>query len=414
MATQAVPRKSDQKSDQKPNQKSDQKPNQKSDQKTTQKPNQKPSQKTNQTTESTDTSRELKTLNKAIKVKKSTPETTQLEIFIAGLGVQEKAEIYLYNQKAYININLILPVLSVSSEWFVKNAENRLHYIIVGGKIFVNKYGLTKLLGQSKEAVAFDLQDYIYEVITKLETDGTVSTSDVKSRNKLSKTLAELNIYKASDVHNQIVIKEITDELEVLRSDYGMLEAEYNKLHNEQKKITSDYEESKNLVDKLKQVNECIVLKCKVKNPAEMLQKIYDKYKVETDVNTNIDDIELPSGELTSPKSSKKPKKAATKKDSSGKKEYYIMQSVYPTTDDNYIWRIIDVLPQDDLKNYEDYRQFSDAVRMGEPCGYYNELWHSDICLTEAQTNLLAILLYRLGAMNESLLHDIINSVIKF
>ena len=178
---------------------------------------------------------------KAIKVTDSTPETSQLETFINNLGIDKKAELYLYNNQAFINVDIIMQILSVDPKWFIKNSESPTHYITIKKQIYVNKYGLTKILAQSKEAVAFQLQDYIYEVIYKLETNKFVHQDDIESRAMLAKTLAELDIYKTVEDNNKLMLSESEHELKQLETDYAILQQDNNKLLERYEKLLDDF-----------------------------------------------------------------------------------------------------------------------------------------------------------------------------
>lgn len=162
-----------------------------------------------------------------IKITKSSDQTAQLETFVNNLGVKQKVEIYKKGTQYYINVDLILPVLSVGLQWFLDNAESTIHYIVVKKRVYVNKYGLTKLLAQSKEKVAFQLQDYIYEVIYKLEKNKTVSTSDIESRKQLALTMAELDVYRATEDRNLLLIETKDYEIKTLSSDIAVLEGDF-------------------------------------------------------------------------------------------------------------------------------------------------------------------------------------------
>src|SRR5690606_35652032 len=111
-------------------------------------------------------------MSKLIRITKSTPETKQLETFIKNLGCPEKPELFMHNNLVYVNADIIFAVLSVKLDWFIKNSEEHVYYKKSKTKYYVNKYGLIQILGRSKEAVVFKLIDYIFEVITKLETNG--------------------------------------------------------------------------------------------------------------------------------------------------------------------------------------------------------------------------------------------------
>lgn len=175
------------------------------------------------------------------KITKSIPESASLETFVTTLGVTAKAELYLCNSNAYLNIDIILPVLSVPLQWFIKNAEMPVHYLKIKTKtgstsIYINKYGMTKLLAQSKEAVAFKLQDYLYELLYKVETESSVSKDGVSSRQQLIKVTSDLDMYQATASAAIIETIELKESINTLRADYADVNTELQKLKLENEK----------------------------------------------------------------------------------------------------------------------------------------------------------------------------------
>jgi hypothetical protein len=198
------------------------------------------------------------------KITKQIPQSASLETFLTTLGVTGKAELYLCNSNAYLNADIILPVLSVPIQWFLKNAETPTHYIKIkpksGGtsQVFVNKYGMTKLLSQSKEAVAFKLQDYLYELLYKVETEGTVAKDDVSSRRQLVKMTTDLDMYQSTTSAAILETIELKESINTLRTDYAETMAECLRLNVENEKheatikdLEIDLNNYKNIANKL-------------------------------------------------------------------------------------------------------------------------------------------------------------------
>lgn len=185
-------------------------------------------------------SKTKKTL-KVTKVTKSIPQTAQLEAFISSLGVKaENTQLYLCNSNAYINSNIIIDLLSVDIAWFLKNAESPTHYIKLSKGVFINKYGMTKILAQSKEAVAYKLQDYLYELLYKVETDGFVSIENLPSRDLLNeslddliKTKQDLELYKVCADTNHKISMDFKEDAEQSVRLYTELKILYDKLQEQ-------------------------------------------------------------------------------------------------------------------------------------------------------------------------------------
>lgn len=231
---------------------------------------------------------------KATRIKKTTPQTAQLETFVSSLGVQFGTELYLCNQQVYLNADVIMPILSVQMKWFLQNSETPLHYIRIKTKtgtsgIYINKYGMTKLLGQSKEAVAFRLQDYIYELLYKMETQDSVSKEDLVSRTKFIKISEDLTMYQNAASKSAEESIELKESIESLRYDYANADSEREKLKNNVntlqeyiKELESDVESYKTVANKLARY-----VRIKSKNPPN------EAYDESLDVDADDDAEEL-------------------------------------------------------------------------------------------------------------------------
>jgi DNA repair exonuclease SbcCD ATPase subunit len=181
----------------------------------------------------------------------------------AGVRV---TSLYKCGDITYMDIAPLLPVLSVSVDWLKRNTRDPRYYIEDGRRVYVSKYGITKLLSESREEVSFKLQDYLFELLYTAETQTTMSATDLKSRAELldciEKITASLTEYKA----------EKNEELEDLRCTYGELEAENKKLTKANNKLTDDVE---NLKDELAEMRKCASVLAKfARNKSKIVPKI--------------------------------------------------------------------------------------------------------------------------------------------
>lgn len=194
------------------------------------------------------------------KITKQIPQTAPLEAFLKSLNINDKAELYMYDKHAYINSAVVLPVLSVTLQWFVKNAESPLHYIKIkqkssnGTSIYINKYGLTKLLAQSREAVAFALQDYIYELLYTVETKGTANKTDMVSRDELKRLATDLDVYHNATSNATLEVIELKESIQSIRSDYSIMENECKALKYENEKYEEIIKEQETTIDNYKDI----------------------------------------------------------------------------------------------------------------------------------------------------------------
>lgn len=233
----------------------------------------------------------------AIVIKRITNKTAQsapLETFLTTLGVSAKTELYLCNSNAYLNVDVILPVLSVPIAWFIKNAESPIHYIKVKSKtsnlvqIYVNKYGITKLLAQSKEAVAFKLQDYLYDLLYVVETEGSVSRDNLASRQQLVKVTSDLTMYQSSASAAITEAIELKESINTLRADYADADAECQRLKSENEKHEETIRELESELNNYKTIANKLARYVRA-NSKKPPSEAYDD-SLETDDNPEEDD----------------------------------------------------------------------------------------------------------------------------
>jgi hypothetical protein len=338
-------------------------------------------QSTNKSSNSTNQSTNL------IITKVENKGSSPLEVFVKSLGVQTKAEIFLCNNTAYINIELVLLILSVELSWFIKNASSPEHYIKMNNNsIYINKYGMTKLLGQSKEQVAYRLQDYIYELLYLVETKGKVSIDDVQSRHDLIDSYHE-------------TLKEYKEVNDTLRCDYALTDAENSKLKTEISKLT---DENEDLQDELKHITNIAnklakYVKLKVVNPPSEVESLdIEEYDDEIDikqVREILSDAVQAEKLLKSGKSSKKPKRPIKSKIGKvGVCQNYVLLRSINSYDGEYTWQIsIDNLDDDFKKKSAEYMLDEDINILGNS-NIQGMIWYADALLSDEKKS--AVLLF--------------------
>lgn len=271
-------------------------------------------------------------------------QRSQLEAFVAKLGVTYKVKIHVENNLSYINCQVLLPILSVDLKWFLKNAESPIHYVTVKKEIYVNKYGMTKLLGQSKEAVSFKLQDYLYELLYLVETNGTVSIEDSESRDVL---LDELKLYKTIENNNAEIVQEATENLAQLKMDYGVLENKFDKLTSINEELEGELFEAKASAEHFKTIAEKLARYVRAKSKARPAEA--DDEKLELEDDDEISDLQVVE-EAIHAKKLLKVKKAQTKKvQNTPISTYYLLRSAMESSPLMYSWELSDVQLSDDF-----------------------------------------------------------------
>ncbi len=321
----------------------------------------------------------------ARRIPNETKEAQQLTTFVASLGVSNQLEVYSCNDQVYINADIVLPVLSIDIAWLHKNAETPTHYIKLKKATYINKYGMTKLLGQSKQPAAYKLQDYLYELFYRVETEGVVNRDSLVSRKRLLALTDEVDTYKTIIEKNQTAIEEARESTKAALNDLAMYEIENAKLqkYNAQlevdlKEVNRDLDVFRGIANKLSRY-----VRVKSKNPPE--EAYSDVLEIEDELDAQDSTIDHPTS-LTIVSDAIKAKNRL-KEESKGrpkviarvvpnsstaeKHAYYLMRTVeYVDDEQNYQWSLIDVEPSEDhLTKSEEYLT-----------GEINDLPYQQIC----------------------------------
>lgn len=339
----------------------------------------------------------IKKNDKAKLITVNTPETKQLEIFTSSLGINKKTELYKYCDHIYINTDLIIPVLSVNINDFKKEADSKTHYIVLNKKVFVNKYGLIKLLAASREKAAFQLQDYIFEVIYKLETNKKVTIEEVESRKPLVKTLEKLKIYEMTNIEHSNQISQLKEEIKIINADYAFLLQDLEKERNNFKELEEQYkdlsDDYKTILQSAKKLARYVRFNTNSRIKEIEIDSSGDELEEDlinkNDKNRQLSDAKRAKKKITQIDKKSKSKTKSNKNDKklNEKNIYYIMQSVDYFTNINginqYEWKITTELPElseSNKTNFSDFKDFSDDYRISDnKIKLYDFIWHHDI-----------------------------------
>ena len=374
---------------------------------------------------------------KAKKLSNTEVKNSQLAKFVASLGVNSNLELYLCNDFVYINVDILLPVLLVDLTWFKKNAEIPTHYILVKKNVYINKYGMTKLLGQSKQPAAFMLQDYLYELFYKVETEGSANRDDMVSRKKLLALEDTLSTYKsiiersqndmeiaqeesksaindcaALEAENAKLsdqLSETEDENETLKKDLDVYKSIANNLakyvratskkphedafsealdeddlDEENADIFDDLDENKPL-NKTSAIKKSLILEKKAVKAHALLKK---KNSTSTSTSTSKTTSDLNSNSNSNATSVSNSAVSNTKKQTNYN-IYYLMRSVMPAdTNEAYAWHIADVAPSDELLALSEAFMSGEMIFVNMP-----DICYRKISLSEDKKNMILLFL---------------------
>lgn len=349
------------------------------------------------------------------KITKQIPQSAPLETFLTTLGVNTKTELYLCNAQAYINSDIILPVLSVTIQWFIKNAETPLHYLKIKPKnstsaqIYINKYGITKLLAQSKEAVAFKLQDYLYELLYKVETQGYVSKDEVGSRNQLMQLTADLTMYRSSASSAITETIELKESINSIRADYAAIEAECQKLKSENEKYLENIQELESELTNYKNIANKMSRFVRVNTKKPPTEAYDDSLDVDEDEELDeVTKLEITTEAIKAKNNLKNPpsKKPKVKQTTSLTKQKIIKLTLLQSSESSwceYKWELSD-------KEYdEDFKLASQDYRLGDidtPPDLM--IWYADLEITEEKRKMITLFLSLHEYCNESVIQQLI------
>jgi len=146
-------------------------------------------------------------------------------------------------------------LLNIKKSDFTKQSTMNIHYILRKNKVYVSKYGITKLIANSNEPITYDLQDYIYEMLYKLESRGVISVNDIKSREKIVDMINARDIDVISDkLITYKALKELGDETNAKKDEY--INELRNTIQNLHYKIKDLDEKNTDLYDKITELED--------------------------------------------------------------------------------------------------------------------------------------------------------------
>jgi hypothetical protein len=353
--------------------------------------------------------KKTKIIAKRITDDNATDATKQLDIFTKNLGVVEKITLYMYGKHAYINADLILPVLSINETTFKKSARNGIHYIVIKKKLYVNKYGLTKILAASEEETVYMLQDYIFEIIYNLENGGSVDIKNVDSHEQLCMKMAEIEVQDIALITNKNELHKMADQLAGLSNDYYVVESENTKLKktiddlqmtldNSNSDYSSLFKQAKNLARYVRfntasTINEVVELDS---SGDELTENMVSMDKITArgmNARRNIYKYSE-TGRM------RRVRSRSPEREKRIKKLYYLMQSVESVYAKNgsqlYTWQIADKLPNNDdilfveEHKYNSFKEFSEDYRLGGiDSGGHKYIWSSDLVVNQVLITIL-------------------------
>ncbi len=333
---------------------------------------------------------------RATKLTTDAPQAQQLATFVASLGVSQSLELYSCENQVYINADVILPVLSVDLKWFHKNAESPIHYLIIKKNTYINRYGMTKLLGQSKQPAAYKLQDYLYELFYRVETDGFVHRDSLVSRKKLLALEDNLETYKSIIENNQASIEEARDAAKAALNDCNFLEVENAKLNRQNNQLDTEIKELTEDLETFRLIANKLARYVRIK-ATKVPDEAYSDLLEPQDDSDQLSDLSIVQDAIRAKTKLKVESKGRSKVILKGnhtttnslvvqKRIHYLLRSAEYVVDNTYSWHITDIEPQ------QDHIDKSEEFLIGDlTISHYPEIVYRTIEISDDKKNTIAL-----------------------
>jgi len=334
-----------------------------------------------------------------VKISDDDNEINQLSVFLKSIGNNSKLKIYKEKDIYYINSCFIMTLLGVEKTKFKSRSIKNIHYIIIKNKIYVSKYGITKLLANSCEPISFKLQDYIYEVLYKLESKKVISINDISSRSMLIENLqSKVDNYKLNEDNiinslnkKNILINDLQNQINELMNLNQLYMEKNNTLVNNYENTLNNYnallKASKSLAKYAKSTNK----KTKALNYVSDICDDYDDFTYNSD--------ELLNRALNAKKTINVLTKKVVKKVDSNL-SCYLLRSAYCSSKCNgdlfFKWEIFDkkfYLKKYTNLSFDKYKEYSNNYLLNGIESKYEKVLYSELSLDQLQYNTLCLIL---------------------
>jgi hypothetical protein len=152
-------------------------------------------------------------------------------------GIDGDVPILLKDDLAYFCIEPLFPVLCLDKEQ-IHVLPGR--YFKYKKQMFVNKYAVHSLIGQSTAVAAEQIMDYFFEILNLIESKGSVEIEDVMSRKEIE---AEIKLNNQVNDYNVRTIKKYKKLLRESKKEAATAQAELAELLNKMASIEQMNEE---------------------------------------------------------------------------------------------------------------------------------------------------------------------------
>lgn len=248
-------------------------------------------------------------------------------------------------------------LLNIDMNAILRNAEIGLHFIqLQTEEIFASKYGLVQMIAASKEPISLKFQDYVFELLHKIETHGEIKIEDIETR----QTFIEETKLIPTDtnlIEMQYQIQNTEKAYYALDADYGIvmdkLQMKTSLLEKAEIEIKDLMAQNNILRDIAEKLGKYVkTTKINTNDTNDSIKKLYENLEsLDITFDTDITDKHEAHADAVI---AKKRFKLVEKKTGTSQRDYIpidhqvniwsLMRSLYPTDlseQQNYTWYIL-------------------------------------------------------------------------
>lgn len=282
----------------------------------------------------------------------------ELATCMEKFGVTTKQKYCLFKNLYFVLIpDSLTKLLNVDMIAILRNAEIGLHFIqLQTEEIFASKYGLVQMIAASKESISLKFQDYIFELLHKIESRGEIKINDIDSRQTF------IDETKLATCDNNVI--EMQYQIQNTEKAYYALDADYGIVMDKLQMKTSLLEKAEIEIKDLMAQNNILrdiaeklgkyvkTTKINTNDTNDSIKKLYENLEsLDITFDTDITDKHEAHADAVI---AKKRFKLVEKKTGTSQRDYIpidhqvniwsLMRSLYPTDlseQQNYTWYIL-------------------------------------------------------------------------
>lgn len=274
----------------------------------------------------------------------------ELMVCMKNFGITTKQKYCYWKDLYFICVpDTLSKLLNIDLNAILRNAEIGLHFVqMENEEIYASKYGLVQLIAASKEPIALKFQDYIFELIQKIEEKGEVKIQDLETRQALVNEIEKTSLVGSYDLlHIQQQLQETEKAYHARDTDYNIVMDELQVKSRLLEKAEEEIKELGRQNYELRDIAEKLGKYVKLTKTADTsLEKLYHKVEsydisLESDDPNDIKDVHE-DARVAKRRLKTTKKVAETTSTDNPAQTWSLIRSLYPTGDPTeYTWRLL-------------------------------------------------------------------------